>query len=92
MTGDLYPNSADDRQRALKALDHMQPDLTEMPFYQQLSRVDWGVLREVLIVAACPVVCQGIVTEDNDWHLRCIRRAETSLKALRGLRIHLDED
>lgn len=43
---------------------------------------DREALRELLILAACPVVCRGHLDGGENWHQLCIDKADTALAAL----------
>lgn len=48
----------------------------------RIFNADYAALREVLIWAACPVVCRGRLDGDENWHQLCIDKADRALAAL----------
>jgi hypothetical protein len=70
-------------ERVQKALDAL---CTSEPF--AIHRLDRERLREVLIKAACPIVCTGQrrpETPGSDWHEWCERKADAALAIIYAL-------
>jgi hypothetical protein len=45
-------------------------------------KVDLEVMRELLVRAACPVVCAGELDGGENWHQVCLRKADDAMHAL----------
>lgn len=66
--------------RALAAAAHLRPE--QVGFGTRIFAFDPIALRDLLIIAACPVVCRGYLDGDEDWHQLCIDKADAAMKAL----------
>lgn len=68
----------------MQALAPWSEDILVMA--SRTNRCDQTVLREVLVRAACPVVCVGHRQDvGEDWHEWCERKADAALAILMNI-------
>ena len=48
----------------------------------RVFRCDPQALRELLVLACCPIVCKGYSTPPENWHQLCEAKADKAMAAL----------